>query len=283
MALLFAVACAAHAKAASYPCLIEPSETVKLSTPASGVLRRVAVKRGDRIRKGQLLAVLDSRAKKAAAKLALYKSQRKGPVAQAQAKIKFAQRKFDRLRHMADDHLVAAQKRDDAEAALRQAQAELLTAQENLKIAHLDYERQRRQIAERSIYSPFDGVVVSQSAWPGDVVQPADAKHPILTVARIDPLAVRAILPMSAFGMPRLGMKAVVTPEIKSLGPFSAQVSSIDRIIDAASGSFEVFLYLPNPHFDVPSGIKCQVTFKASAARQKKARPVSAPSSHDAK
>lgn len=260
----------AYAQVASYPCLIEPAETVKLSAPVDGVLKKATVKRGDRVKRGQLLAVLDSRVHKAAAQLALYKSRRKGPVEKAQAKIKFAKRKFKRLQGMAAAHLAPAQKRDDAEAALRQAQAELVEAKENLHIAHLQYKRDEREIAQRRIYSPFDGVVVSQSAWPGDVVQPSDVKHPIFTLAKVDPLTVKVILPMEAFGLPQVGMQARVEPEIKSVGPLTAQVSTVDRIINAASGSFEAFLTLANPDSDIPSGIKCTATFLPSGKTRTK-------------
>ena len=41
----------------------------------------------------------------------------------------------------------------------------------------------------------------------------------------------------------------------------SAKVSTVDRVIDPASGTFRVRLTLPNPRNDIPSGLRCQVNF----------------------
>jgi hypothetical protein len=37
-------------------------------------------------------------------------------------------------------------------------------------------------------------------------------------------------------------------------------VASVDRMVDAASGTFVVFMDLPNPKLDIPSGVKCKAT-----------------------
>ena len=42
-------------------CLIEPYQTVELSTPVAGILAEVAVDRGDLVAAGQVVARLDSR------------------------------------------------------------------------------------------------------------------------------------------------------------------------------------------------------------------------------
>ncbi|CAN0204246.1 unnamed protein product [Phaeothamnion confervicola] len=46
-------------------------------------------------------------------------------------------------------------------------------------------------------------------------------------------------------------------------GSFRARVTLVDKVIDAASGTFGVRLELPNPGGRVPAGIKCRVRFSA--------------------
>jgi RND family efflux transporter MFP subunit len=258
---VLSLACAQPLCATSFECLIEPAETVELGTAVSGVLDHVYVKRGERVTHGQLLAALDSRAEKAATALALYKSRLAGPTELAQAKIEFSTRKFQRRRDMAADKLLSQQDSDDAEAELRQAQGELKTAQENREIARLDYLQQQSQLALRIVKSPFNGVVVDQMIWPGETVEPGATKHAILKLARLDPLRVRVILPMQAFGQFTPGMSATIVPEIQPDKSYAAKISSVDPTIDAASGTFVVFLDLPNRQFDTPSGVKCRATF----------------------
>ncbi|MDR6641192.1 RND family efflux transporter MFP subunit [Luteibacter sp. 1214] len=245
----------------SYDCLIEPAQTVELGTPVTGMVEKVLVQRGDRVRRGQVLAVLESHAEQAAADLAHYKSQLTGPSQMAEAKIEFADRKYARRRDMAAEKLMSAQDRDDAEAELRTAKAELQTAKENREVSRLEYNQQSAQLALRTVRSPFDGVVVDQMIWPGETVEPGATKHAILKVARVDPLRVRVVMPMRAFGEPKIGGTVRVTSEVQPGKPYTAKVANIDRVIDAASGSFVVLLDLSNSALDLPSGVKCKAQF----------------------
>lgn len=244
----------------AYDCLIEPVQTVELGTPVGGLLERVNVKRGDRVTHNEVLATLESHAEQTAADLAHYKSQLNGPTELAQSKIEFSQRKFDRRHDMAEAKLMAKQESDDAESELRQAQAELTEAKENREVARLDYLHEASQLNLRTIRSPFDGVVVDQMMWPGEIVEPGASKHAVLKVAQLNPLRVRVVMPLRAFGMPHAGMAATVVSEVNATTTYTATISSIDRIVDAASGTFVVFMDLPNPKLDLPAGVKCKAT-----------------------
>lgn len=235
---------------------------VELGAPVSGLIDRVLVKRGDRVTRNQVLASLESHAEQAAADLAHYKSQLAGPTQLAQGKIEFSQRKFSRRRDMAAEKLMSKQDSDDAESELKQAQAELVTAKENREVARLEYVQQSSQLALRTIRSPFDGVVVDQMMWPGEIFEPGSTKHAILKVAQLNPLRVRVVMPMRAFGQPAAGMEASIAPEIQPGRNYTAKITSVDRIIDAASGTFVVFMDLPNPKLDVPSGVKCKASLQ---------------------
>jgi RND family efflux transporter MFP subunit len=251
------------AEAASYDCLIEPTQTVELASPVTGMLDQVFVKRGDRVAKGQVVATLESRAERAAADLARFKSEQKGPVQAAESKIEFSKRKFDRRQSMSSEKLIAVQERDDAEADYRLAQSELIVAKENQQIAALEFQQQSSLLALRTIKSPVDGVVVDQGAFPGEVVEPGSNKKTVLKVAQLDPLRVHVILPKDAFGKVAAGMVVDVSPEIPLRKPYIAKVKSVDRLVDAASGTFVVFLEMPNAKLDIPAGVKCKAAFRS--------------------
>ncbi|MDR3351942.1 MAG: efflux RND transporter periplasmic adaptor subunit [Zoogloeaceae bacterium] len=240
-------------------CLIEPNQTVTLGSPVTGLLEEVRVKRADRVQKGQVLAQLESRTEKANAELARFKSVQTGPVSAAEGKIEFARKKFDRRKTMAQEKVMAAQERDDAEAELRLAQAELKVATENRQLAKLEHQQQTSLLNLRTIRSPFTGVVVEQSAYPGEVVEPGKAG--ILKLAQLDPLRVHVVLPKSAFGKIRAHMEVEVTSEIPANGRHVAKVRSVDQLVDAASGTFVVILELPNPKLQIPAGVTCKARF----------------------
>ena len=57
------------------------------------------------------------------------------------------------------------------------------------------------------------------------------------------------------------GMSVEVVPEASMGGKRAAKVKSIDKLIDAASGTFAVFLEMPNPKLEVSAGVKCRAQF----------------------
>lgn len=247
--------------AASFDCLIEPTQTVELASPVTGLLERVDVKRGDFIAKGQVLASLESRAEQAAAELARYKSEQVGPMRMAESKIEFSKRKFDRRRDMAVEKLMSVQESDDAEAEHKLAEAELQVAKENRQISRIEFQQHSSLLNLRTIRSPLDGIVVEQMLYPGEVVEPGGNKQAILKVAQVNPLRVHAILPKDMFGRLAVGMAAEVVPEIPTGNAYLARVMTIDRLIDAASGTFVADLELANPKMDIVAGVKCKATF----------------------
>ena len=79
---------------------------------------------------------------------------------------------------------------------------------------------------------------------------------------RLRPLHVEVVLPVSLYGRIKPGMKGVVLPERPIQGEYAARVKVVDRVVDAASGTFGVRLELPNPQGAVPAGVKCKVRFE---------------------
>lgn len=229
--------------AQAYDCLIEPHQMVDLGTPVTGLLEQVLVGRADRITKGQPLARLESRAERAASELARFKSELTGPAQLARKKIEFARLKYGRRQVMTRENLMPAQERDDAEAELRLAEAEFKVATENRQIARLEHEQQQGLLALREIQSPFDGVVVEQLAFAGEVVEPGAGKRGILRVE--------------------------VLPELAGKGPYLATVKSVDRLLNAASGTFVVLLELANPKLEIPAGITCEARFPGAGEKRK--------------
>jgi len=249
---------------AGHDCLVEPFQTVEVGSPGSGLLEKVLVRRGDRVTQGQVLAVLESRAETAAAELARLKSEARGPQQAAREKMEFAQRKFQRRSEMAAQKLGSAQERDDAEAELAQARAELLLAQEAAQQARQEFLQHSSSLNLRTVRSPFAGVVVDQMLYPGEIVDPGGNKHAILKLAQLDPLRVRVVVPMKLFGTVKPGMTLDVTPELPSRGGQTATVRSVDRLVDAASGTFTVVAEMPNRQLDVPAGVRCRARFPGS-------------------
>jgi len=140
-----------------------------------------------------------------------------------------------------------------AQGAVQYAQAELT----NRRLADLELQRTTAEVALRTIKSPVNGVVVERFMHPGEFPK----QEKILKLAQIDPLRVEVYAPVAMLGKIAVGMTAHVKPESPLTGEYAAKVMVVDRVVDAASGTFGIRLELPNHDLKLPAGLKCSVRF----------------------
>ncbi len=227
---LICVSGLAFAQTESFDCLIEPNSTIEVSSPVHGVLEKVDVVRGDRVKKGQRLFNLHSQLESA-------------HVALAKEKAEFGQRTVFRNEELVKQQLLSTQERDEMETDANLAKMELREAKVRLN--------------QKSVSSPINGHVIERFKSPGEYVD----DKPILTLVSIDPLFVEVIVPIKYFGQIKEGTQASVVPEAPLDTPRNAKVRIVDPVVDPASGTFRVRLEIPNKNSSVPSGLKCKVTF----------------------
>lgn len=82
-----------------------------------------------------------------------------------------------------------------------------------------------------------------------------------LRAAQIDPLNVEVIMPVSYYGSIRYGMKAEIRPEKPFGSVYYGQVVLIDKVADAASGTFGVRVKLDNKDYRLAAGLKGRIRF----------------------
>ncbi|MFI4889023.1 MAG: efflux RND transporter periplasmic adaptor subunit [Steroidobacterales bacterium] len=243
-----------------FDCLIEPYRTVEVRSPVTGVIDKLYVSRGSMVKQGAPLVKLDTTVESAAAELALYKSQMNGALQSAESRVLHAESKARRKTDLAASNFASAQDREDAEAEAAVARADVIAARETQKLAKLEYAYASAQLGLRTIHSPIDGVVVDQAMNIGDLAQPGESNAFIVKLAQIDLLRVKAILPLAFYPRVKLGQRADVVPEKPIEGHYAAILTVVDKVIDAASGTFQIRMDLPNLKGTLPSGLKCTVS-----------------------
>ena len=265
-ALFWSLVLAAPALAAAaqpnpgFECLIEPAQVVEVRTTVEGLIEKVNVRRGDSVRRGQVLAELQSRAERLAVDSARFRAQMEGQVETAESRTAYAAKKFARAEELQKENMVSAQARDEADAELRLARAELKSALENRELARIEHQRAVEQLALRTLFSPFDGVVVDRMLNPGDLAEAGTGRKAVLKVAQIDPLRVDVVVPAALFGRIKAGARVVVVPQVGG-GRLVSTVKMVDRVVDAASGTMVVRVELPNRDGSIPSGVRCKAEF----------------------
>jgi RND family efflux transporter MFP subunit len=252
---------ATHASAATFDCVMNPVLTVKLGSPVTSVLSEVMVDRGDVVKKGQPIARIESAVEQAAVAT---NEARAASTAEIEAKRALLEQKNGVLKRKLElqaHNVGSAQDVDTAQAEYNVAKADVALAELNHKMAELELDRSRALLEQRTIRSPFDGVVVERALGPGEFVR-MDAN--VVTMAKIQPLNVEAYLPVRYFGTIKVGDTANVHPDDPVGGDHAAKVSIVDQVFDAASGTFGVRLTLPNPENLLPGGLRCHVTFNVT-------------------
>ena len=73
----------APAHADTFECLIEPYQTVELRSPVDGLINKVLVQRGDRVRTGQPLVLLESSVEASALEVARFRAHTEGRISTA--------------------------------------------------------------------------------------------------------------------------------------------------------------------------------------------------------
>jgi membrane fusion protein, multidrug efflux system len=241
-----------------FQCLIQPKMTLKLGTQVPGLIREMLVDRGAIIKKGDVIARLESGVEAAAVLLAEARAGNESSVRSGQAKVDYQKRKEERMKALRKNDTVAFSAADEAETLARVAENELDEAKVNLQMAQTEVVRARETLNQRIVRSPIDGVVMARTLGPGEYA--FDQGH-LFTVAQIDPLYVEVYVPLKQFGRIRIGMQAEVYPEEPVGGVYKAVVTVVDQVFDAASGTIGVRLELPNPNYAIPAGLRCQVRF----------------------
>lgn len=203
---------------------------LKLSMPRDGVVADIKVHEGDRVKKGQVLAVLDTRP----AQLAVSAAEAEQKQAQAQGKVlearlKAAQQRATRLAAAAAAGAGDGQSADDARDAAQQLQGELDNAHAAEAVAAQKLDAARYELAQRSLVAPVDAQIVERDIQPGATVSPQGG--PAFVLLPEGPRIVRAELNESFVGTVHEGMHAQVVDDSGSGAPtLNAHVQRIGTV-----------------------------------------------------
>lgn len=249
---------ASSAPAEARDCVIEPRTIARIGSSDQGLIAEIKVERGDVVKAGQVLAVLDSRIEQLHASLTDIQAATDVEIRASRARAVYQRLGAQRARELNERKVMSDKNRDEAVMEAEIAKLEVESAEIRQSIAKAEFELAKARLDRRSIRSPIDGIVTEVKMTAGEYVH---EQAPLLTIARIDELNVEVFVPVQHFDSIKLGQRAVVMPVEPVGGRHVASVVAVDRVFDAASGTFGVRLRLPNPDHALPAGIRCKVSF----------------------
>jgi HlyD family secretion protein len=259
---------------------VTPIIKVEVKSKASGIVKKLLVDYGDRVKKGQLLAQLDkveieaqveqSHASLEAAQANFKSTQADLERAKVDAEgpdVPLLKRAYDRATNMAKDGVVSASALDDAQknyemslnkqnvskaqvtvlrAKIAQAQAQVAQDQANLK-------QLEEQLSYTDIISPLDGIVLSRDVQMGDAVSSilvlGSSATLVMTLGDTSEVYVKGKVDESDIGKVYLGQPARIKVESFKDKTFTGKVTKISPMGVEKDNvtTFEVRVSIQNP------------------------------------
>ncbi len=212
-------------------------EEARLSFKTGGIIRKIHVREGERVRRGQLLAELDLDEIRAQQQQAeLRKEQAAISVENARLALKLAERDYRNTRGLYQDSVATLEQLEDAEVQLDNARNQLEAAKmeakvskQNLNVAEFNFKYSR-------INAPANGLILRQLAEPNELV---GAGTPILLFGSSDKLQVIQVnIPDKDIIHVQLGDSATIEFDAYPNREFRGVVREMAGMADPATGTY---------------------------------------------
>jgi HlyD family secretion protein len=259
---------------------IEPITKVEIKSKASGIVKKLYVDYGDKIKKGQMLAELDrdeirARVDQARAQLEAASASLSGTRADLErAKVDaegpdvpMLKRAYDRAQGMAKEGVVSASALDDAEknyvmsvnkqnvskAQLQVLQAKIGQAEGQVAQDRANLKQLEEQLSYTTIESPIDGIVLSRDVEIGDAVSSilvlGSSATLVMTLGDTSEVYVKGKVDESDIGKVYLGQPARIKVESFKDKTFTGKVTKISPMGVEKDNvtTFEVRVSINNP------------------------------------
>ena len=205
---------------------VEPYRDAHLAAALGGFVERVSVKSGDQVKKGQLLALVDSASRSAQTRL-------------TKVELDTAKREFERAKGLG--------------TALARAQLE--AAQSRYEAAKAAHHAASVQASRAVIHAPFSGVVAKVDIEEGEVAAPG---APLIRVVQLRPAKVTVSLSDRDVLMVKEGMKASISTDARAT-VFEGKVAHVHPAADTKTRSFIAEIEVPNEGGELLPGMIASV------------------------
>ena len=272
------------------------NQEIDIHAKVAGYVKTMNVDVGDRVKPGQLLAVLEipelqdeMQQDEAAAKRA------NEEVNRAQADLERAEASHD-VTHLASTrlasvsktrpNLVAQQDLDDAagrdrvsEAQVSTAKAALASAREQLVFAQANQAKTKTLFAYARITAPFEGVITHRYADTGAMIQAGTSSQtqamPLVRLSQNSTL--RLIIPVPESAVSRIHLKEPVDVHVQAIDrTITGTVARFADRLDADTRTMRVEVDVPNPKLELVPGMYAQASIALDQARDALTVPVQA-------
>jgi macrolide-specific efflux system membrane fusion protein len=258
---------------------LTPITTVDVGAQVSGQLTNFHVQIGSEVKKGDLLAEIDSSVM--AAKVDADKAQLQNfqsQLAEKQSQLTLAQLQADRQQRLMRDNATSQDALDTATAAAKVADAQVKSVQAQINQSESQLKADSATLSYSKIYAPMSGTVTAVPVKEGQTLNANQTTPTVLTVSDLSTMTVSTQVSEADVSKLRLGMEAYFT----TLGNAQRRFrGTLRQILPTPTVTNNVVLYtalfdVGNPDRQLMTQMTAQVFFVRAAARDVVTVPVAA-------
>lgn len=250
---------------------LQPQAAVDVMSRISGRLKEVLVQRGDPVKNGDLLAVVDDE------DLRQQISRAEAAIAIARAGVSREQATYDnlviqveRFQALHSEQLISNQDLQNIESQLRASKAQLELAKAQVQQADASLRELKVQQDQTRVYSPLTGFVGTRYLDPGALVS---ASVPIVRV--LDVSRLKTIVPVTErmINQVHVGLQAQVSVDGVPDEKYGGKVTRISPFLDPDTRSADVEIEIANSRKDLKPGMFARVVIAAGTPTKALAIP----------
>lgn len=230
----------------------EPAAVVDVAAREPGIVAKVFVEPGDKVKAGEILAELDKSVVEAELEGARARAEATGRLAAAEAKLGHARRRSDEIAKL--EKLRAARPLEliAAKAELAVAEAELQSIVDERRIAELDAASVAARLALLDVRAPFDAVVNEVHHEASELVG-AGGDARVVTLFKLDRLHADFFVPSGCIGAIAKGasLDMVRTRDGRIV---NARLRNLGLDVDAPTGMRRISVEIDNPDYRLLGG-----------------------------
>lgn len=221
-----------------YTGLIEAKNKIVITPEVGGKIAKIYVESGDRVRKGKLLAELDTRA------IRLQLEEVHAALAVAEASYHDASRNMKRMERLKQENAVSDQQYEKVKLAFDLAEANLQQARAAVNLA-------KYSLNVSLMKAPFSGVIASKNADVGDVINPMMGGYSpssgVVTLMDFSQVKIEVDVSQKDIVRIKKGQVAWLKVSAFSEKTFPGEVTVVNLVADPMTKKFKVEVRVKNP------------------------------------